>query len=478
MERRPHWFDYVSINSYWFALTARSQALTPLIIPLLVQQFIGEEAKGAFVGVIRLWALMVAVLVQALVGVLSDRSRLGWGRRRPFIVVGAAGELVILAMLGLVPGLEGATGYWALFVLYVLSMFVSNVAHAGTQALIPDLVPDARKGLFSGVKALFELPLPMIFVALVVGRLVARGNLWGGLAALAAAIVCCVVVALWAPEEAYRASLPVLDWRPFLRLLAMTLAFTATILGSGAAVRAAVSLLAPGGASSARLAVAAVGVVGMLGAAVLGVWLSIRIGLGNAARGHRSFAWWVVNRLLCLVASTNLGQFMIFFLQERFPEFQGLSAAGPATMVLMFVGLFMLLVVLPSGWLADRVSKRLLMLVAGIVAALGTLVVVAIPHIAAVYAGGSLVGVGMGVFYAANWALGTAIVPADRAGQFLGLSNLAGAGAGAIGAYIGGPLADRMSYALLMGIYGLLFLLATLAILGIKEGAPQGALLK
>ena len=475
MGRRPRWFDYVTISSYWFALTARSQALSPLIVPLLVQQFIGEEAKGTFVGVIRLWALMVAVLVQALMGILSDRSRLAWGRRRPFIIAGALGELVVLAALGLVPGLQGAMGYWALFGLYILSMFASNTAQAGTQALIPDLVPDSKKGVFSGVKALFELPLPMIFVSLVVGRLVVRGNVWGGLAALGVAIVCCALLTLWAPEKAYREPVPALDWRPLLRLAAMTAAFTITILGAGAAVRGLVSLVSNGDANTGRLAAAAVGVAGMLGAAVLGVWLSIRIGLGEAAAAHRSFTWWVVNRLVCLAASTNLGQFMIFFLQERFPELAGLRAAGPATLVLMFVGLFMLLVALPSGWLADRVSKRLLMLVAGLVATAGTLVVVAIPHMTAVYAGSALVGIGMGIFYAANWALGTAIVPPGRAGQFLGLSNLAGAGAGAIGAYIGGPLADRMSYTLLMAIYGLLFLFATLALLGIQEDRPRPA---
>ena len=402
-------------------------------------------------------------------------ARHPWGRRRPFIVAGALGELVILAALGLVPGLQGAMGYWVLFVLYILSMFASNTAHAGTQALIPDLVPDAQKGLFSGIKTLFELPLPMIFVSLVVGRLVARGNVWGGLAALGAALVVCAVLALWAPERPYRDPLPPLDWRPFLRLVAMTLAFTATILGSGAAVNGLVALATRAGADTGQAAVAAIGVGGMLVAAVLGVWLSIRIGLGGVARGHRSFTWWVVNRLLCLVASTNLGQFMIYFLQERFPDLAGLRAAGPATMVLMLVGLFLLLVALPSGWLADRVPKRMLMLVAGIVAAAGTLVVVLVPHMAALYAGSSLVGVGMGVFYAANWALGVALVPPDRAGQFLGLSNLAGAGAGAIGAYIGGPLADRMSYTLLMAIFGLLFALSTLALLGIREGPSRPA---
>lgn len=80
-----------------------------------------------------------------------------------------------------------------------------------------------------------------------------------------------------------------------------------------------------------------------------------------------------------------------------------------------------------------------------------------------------MIGAAMGLFYSANWALGTEIVPQDRAGQFLGISNLAGAGAGAIGAYIGGPIADANGYVLLFVIYGLMFLLSILALMGVKE---------
>ena len=69
----------------------------------------------------------------------------------------------------------------------------------------------------------------------------------------------------------------------------------------------------------------------------------------------------------------------------------------------------------------------------------------------------------------ANWALGTEIVPQEQAGRFLGLSNLAGAGAGAIGAYIGGPIADRMGYSIIMVIYTFLFMVSIAAILRVKE---------
>ena len=137
MDRLVRWHDYITININWFALTARSQTLTPLIIPLLVQQFIGEGAKGAYVGIIRLWALMFAVLVQAFMGMLSDRRTLRWGRRRPFILIGTLGEIAVFVFIGLITGMQGMAGYWMLFSLYMLSMLSANASHAATQGLIP-----------------------------------------------------------------------------------------------------------------------------------------------------------------------------------------------------------------------------------------------------------------------------------------------------------------------------------------------------
>jgi MFS family permease len=56
-------------------------------------------------------------------------------------------------------------------------------------------------------------------------------------------------------------------------------------------------------------------------------------------------------------------------------------------------------------------------------------------------------GVGTGLFMTANWAMGTDLIPAGKAGLYLGISNLAGAGAGAgmIGKGIGGPVADYLN---------------------------------
>jgi MFS family permease len=463
MERPIRWHDYITINVNWFALTTRAQVLTALVIPLLVQQFVGNEAKATYYGVIRLWALMVAVLTQAVMGLLSDRSTVRWGRRRPFIVAGALGDLVAIALIGLTAGLEGMTGYWALFVFYILSMVASNTAHSATQGLIPDLVSEEKRGLFSGVKALLELPLPLIFVSFVIGKLVSAGNLWGALLALMSVLVICMLVTLLVPERPLGEAPFALDWAATARLVLMTGAFALIILGIGELVKMVTRSLA-----GSSVATALVGVVGMASAVVAGIWVSVRISVGRDIYKNPSFAWWVINRLGFLVAANSLSGFMLYYLQERFPDLPGEKAAGPATTTMMLVGICLLISALPSGWLADRFGKKLLVTISGVLATAGMCVILIVPNLVALNLGGALIGVAMGTFFSANWALGTQIVPRKQAGRYLGLSNLAGAGAGAIGAYIGGPIADSTSYVLLFAVYGTLFLLSTLSLLGIR----------
>jgi MFS family permease len=473
MKRVLRWHDHVTINIYWFALTTRSQVLASLIIPLLVQQFVGEEVKGAYVGNIRLGALMVALLVQALMGLLSDRSTLRWGRRRPFIVAGTLGQLVVLTLIGLTASLEGMTAYWVLFGLYVLSMVASDTAHAAAQGLIPDLVPEDKRGLTSGVKALLEAPVPMILVALVVGRMITAGNLWGALILVMAVLVVCMLVTLLVREEPLDKAPLEVDWTPFLRLLGMTAAFTLIILGTGAVVKAIMSWTLDLAPAISRALTGLVGLAGMAVPVILGVWIGLRIGIGPGIRASPSYAWWVISRLAFLVPGFSLGSFVIFFLQERFADLAGEKAAGPAATLVMFVGLFVLLAALPGGWLADRFSKKPLMAISGLMAAVATFVVVLVPNLTAINIGGCLIGTAAGLFYAANWALGTQLVPQEQAGRYLGLSNLAGAGAGAIGAYIGGPIADSLGYTMLFAIYGLFWLLSIVTLLGIQEKGLQ-----
>lgn len=471
MKRPIRWFDYITFNIYWFALTTRSQVISPLIVPLLVQRFVGEAAKGTYMGNMRLGALMVAVLFQALMGMLSDQSTSRWGKRRPFVVAGTIGEVIVFIFIGFTAGMEGMGGYWFLFILYTLSMVSSNTAHAAMQGIIPDLVPEHMRGRFSGVKALLELPVPLIFVSFVIGKMVSRGNLWGALILLIAILIACMLVTLTVPEVSHEKRKIPFDWQPIVRLFLMTAAFTVIILFSGFLVKQATRLTLDSNGTANRNLVMIFGLLGMSFAIWFGVWSSIAIGLGKRIKQQRSFTWWVVNRLTFLTGSTNLAGFMIFFLQERFTQYQGEKAAGPAATITMFVGIFILLSALPSGWLSDRLGKKIVIIASAILAAAGTIVVIFSATLTLMYLGGALIGAGIGFFYAANWALGTEIVPSNEAGKFLGISNLAGAGAGAVGAYIGGPIADQIGYTPLLVIYVFLFLLSILALVQIKKAS-------
>jgi MFS family permease len=127
------------------------------------------------------------------------------------------------------------------------------------------------------------------------------------------------------------------------------------------------------------------------------------------------------------------------------------------------------LTALPSGWLADRFGKKILLVISAILSAIGTGIFLLTTEMTILYVGGCIVGAGAGLFYSVSWALGTEIVPKDQAAKYLGIQNLAGAGAGAIGAYIGGPIADNTSFVLLMTIYGIIFLLSMVPLMGVQE---------
>ncbi|MBN2148065.1 MAG: MFS transporter [Anaerolineales bacterium] len=478
MTRPIHWYDYITFSVYFLGLTTLSQTMG-LVIPLLVQQFVGEAQKGTYFGTYRLWTLMVALLAQALFGLLSDRSRLRWGRRRPFIFTGTLLDLVFIVLIGFTAGMEGLNGFWIMFGVAMLLQVSSNMAHAATQGVIPDLVPEEKRGRFSGVKAMLELPVPLILVSFTVGKMVSQGNMWGGLGVGMAVIVLVMLLSMLIPEKRPDEAPKPLDWKPFLRLVMMTAVFTLIILGAGQVVQLFSDLLDPG--SSPTMLFVSMGLFGLAGMAFavgVGVWLSVQVGIGEDAKKTPSFTWWVVNRLAFLVGATNLSTFAVYYLQGRL-GFEREKAAGPAAFLMLFVGVFILLSALPSGWLADKFGKKRMVALSGFIAALGTLVAILVPSLPVIYAGGVIIGIATGLFFASNWALGTVLVPKQEAGRYLGISNLAGAGAGAVGAYIGGPIADYftvnvtsvpgLGYMLLFAIYGVMFLLSVLALRGVRE---------
>ncbi len=151
--------------------------------------------------------LMVALVVQAIMGLLSDRSTSRFGRRRPFILGGTLLDIVLLLLIGLIGAtMSGQQGFTALFIVVVISGISINIAHAATQGLIPDLVPEAQRGRYSGVKALFEVPLPLIVTPFLIKPMIRAGNYMGAIFMLIAVMLIAALLTMLVREVPQKAS--------------------------------------------------------------------------------------------------------------------------------------------------------------------------------------------------------------------------------------------------------------------------------
>jgi MFS family permease len=368
-------------------------------------------------------------------------------------------------------GISGA--YLVLLVGIVLVQGASNVSLGAVLGLIPDLVPLEQRGLASGVKAVMEL-LPA-FLIIPVGFLVDAGHIWQILGLIAAALLAAMMVTVaFVREKRLEARPEGGVGEPLLRLVALVVIFVATtrvvvwIVGSGGAWLAEREV----GTAVQVLAVGLTGLIGMAVSILVGVYLGAWVGIGKHAGRHRSFIWWVINRLLFLAAIGSIQGFAQFYLVD---VVQVPNPATATTVLLAVVAVFLLGSALGGGYLADRIGRKRLVGLSALVAALGSAVLLLARDMPAVIVAGSIMGVGAGIFLATNWALGTDLAPPEEAGRYLGISNLAGAGAGIVGFGIGGPMADLfnalrpgLGYSVILVVYGVLFLLSVAALTRVR----------
>jgi MFS family permease len=491
MQREMRWYEHLPINIYWLGINIASGLLTPIILPYLVVLFMPPEQKNTYLATIRVVGLAVAMMFQPMAGMLSDRSTSRWGRRRPFIFASAILNVIFLAIIGISPRFMGSpadaffvenfgitTAYFVLLVGIVLIQFSSNLGHGALQGLIPDVVPENQRGRSSGVKSVLEL-LP-VFLVIFIGPLVDRGLIGITVAIIAAGFLITMSITMIFVREnpnLERPTGPIAG--PLLRLAALAAIFVAVSQAAVALVRFSGERVAGGETLQIIIVVGLAGLLAMAGSIFIGVYLGAWVGIGAEARQQRSFIWWVINRLLFLAAVGSIQGFAQFFLGDV------LQIPNPATMttvLLAVVAVFLMPSAIGGGYLADRIGRKRLVALAGIVAAFGAVVLLFSRNIPMVIVAGSIIGLATGTFFATNWALGTDIVPKAQAGRYLGISNLAGAGAGIVGAGIGGPMADYfnaiqpgLGYLVIFGIYAMLFLLSTLTLTQVKVGKWEGA---
>jgi MFS family permease len=483
-----HWYDHLAINSYWLGINIASGILTPILMPALVLMFMPAEMKNTYLANVRVIGLSVAMMFQPIAGMLSDRSTAKMGRRRPFIIWGAILNVIFLFIIGSSPSFMDANSklilgvtaaYLVLTIGTILMQFSSNLGQAAVQGLMPDVVPENQRGRSSGYKSLLEL-LPAALVALFIGGMVDKGLIWPVIGIIMAGfIITMLITVIFVKEEPLKQKSTGKVVEPILRIIALTAIFVGVTRAAIWLVSSSGKLLTNAGVTlnTQIILVGLAGLVAMAGSIVFGVYFGAQVGIGKDARQHMSFIWWVINRLLFLAAVGSIQGFALYFLRDVMHD---PKPATTTSILMAAVAVFLMLSAVVGVYISDRVGKKRLVAIAAVIAAIGAVLLLFARSLPLLIISGAIIGIGTGLFFAANWALGTKLVPPAEAGKYLGISNLAGAGAGIVGAGIGGPMADSfnalqpgLGYLVIFAIYAGLFLISILTLSKVK--VPEGA---
>ncbi|WP_299016904.1 MFS transporter [uncultured Caulobacter sp.] len=152
------------------------QPLLQVLLPLKAEA-IDPAGKAVVLSQVAFYGAIVASIANLLAGAISDRTTSRFGRRRPWIVVGAIGaSLAYLAIMR-------ATTPAALVGGMILFQLTFNLCFSALVAVMPDRVPDGQKGLVAAFQSLGN-PLGTAAGAVLIGGvLVVEGQRYAAISA-------------------------------------------------------------------------------------------------------------------------------------------------------------------------------------------------------------------------------------------------------------------------------------------------------
>jgi Na+/melibiose symporter-like transporter len=292
------WVQLLAVTAYWLAITVLWGAFTFSVIPRLVESkgVLGSSTHplaGLAIGFITTAGVLIAILVQPTMGAISDNTRARIGRRKPYILIGTAMDLLFLTFAAWAFWNQN---YWAFVVAVALLQFSSNFAQGPYQGYIPDLVPGRQVGIASGLLGAANIAgnllgpgLAILFVAVLPGVLGFPEITLGLFAAIAVVEVTTMLITVFIVPD-----------RP-----------------------------APPTSKSFR-------------ERALGAW-------GTDLLANRDYVWLLISRLFVLTALVSLQAFAVFFLENAHhmaPD----EAQTSQFPIIITVAVAALLSAVPGGW--------------------------------------------------------------------------------------------------------------------------------
>ena len=142
----------VRLSLYWLGLSSIFAGLNNILGGRIIFEGLGDEAfKATTLFILSAMGTVIAVLVQPTIGSISDYTISRWGRRKPYIFIGTALDLVFLL------GVASSNTVIAIAAFVALLQLSSNFAQGPFQGYVPDLVPEPQVGLASALVGLFQV---------------------------------------------------------------------------------------------------------------------------------------------------------------------------------------------------------------------------------------------------------------------------------------------------------------------------------
>ena len=386
---------------------------------------LAPDQPSTLLGISTFAASLLAFVMGPIVGSLSDASQVKRGSRMVYFILGVPILIAALFLIAIADSIP-------LFVLGVLLFrFGDNLIFSPFQALFTDYVPASQKGLAAGIKSLIDI------LALLIGRF-AAGEILSR-----------------APELGDKAVLLAISVPSVGLLIALAISYFSTRnLDAKIENKPALN-------PTRRNDIAEMFKIN---------W-----------KKEEAFKWWFVNRALFWAGFTILGTFLLFYIIDVIGLIEA-DAQGYLARLSLVLGGSILLISVPAGKLADRIGRKPMVIWACVLTAIGSLLILLLRDLTALSIAGAFIGIGAGIFISANFALLTEIVPRDEAGRYLGISNIASAGGGAIARLMGGLIIDPLNtltntqfagYLTLYSIGALLFVLSIWAAKKLPDSLPN-----
>jgi len=262
---------------------------------------------------------------------------------------------------------------------YVGLQITSNIAHGPMQGLIPDLVPKEQLGLASGLKNLLDM------AGLIVASLAAGS--------------------LLSPDDRYPTTVMVV----VMGILLISAAVTFFCVKEE-----------PTSDSSRN-----------------GNKIHLKQVFQIDLKANTSYFWLIVSRFLFLVGIFGVQTFAQYYIRDVMEAANPVKATGD---LMASLAIALVICSLIGGWLTDKIGARLVIYIASLISAIGAFLLVFSKDIPSLTFFAGILGAGIGLYLSSNWALVSRLAPKEEAGKFLGLTNLATAGASAVSKLGGIPI--------------------------------------